>query len=77
MVPTGPGALNIPGVLVVIKFGFLVFATLYFVFSLIIIRQVSLMAETVKTELGGALSILSILFALVSLAILVYFIKTL
>jgi hypothetical protein len=73
----GGGTLVIPGVLMVVKVGFVIFAVLYFVFSLVIIRQVSLMAETVKTELGGVLKILSIAFALFSLAILIYFLKTL
>ncbi len=66
-----------PGVTFIFNLAFVIFATLYFLFSLIIIRQVSLMAETVRTELGGLLRLVSIIFALLSLAILIYFIKTL
>lgn len=64
-------------VLIVFKFGFTIFAALYFIFSLIIIRQVSLMAETVRTQFGAALRILSILFALLSLGVLIYFVRNL
>lgn len=65
------------GVLFVFRLAFVIFAALYFIFSLIIIRQVSLMAETVKTEFGGLLRFLSFLFALAALGILIYFVMKL
>ena len=68
---------SIPGLIPLVKFGFVAFAALYFIFSLVIIRQISLMAETVVTELSGVLKIISIAFAVLSLLLLVYFLKTL
>lgn len=65
------------GVVILLRIGFAAFAALYFIFSLIIIRQVSLMAETVRTEFGGVLKVLSLAFALISLGILIYFITKL
>ena len=71
---TGQDLFGASGVVFLLRIGFVVFAALYFIFSLIIVRQVSLMAETVRTEFGGFLKIFSLLFALFSLAILIYFI---
>lgn len=65
------------GIIFLLRIGFVAFAGLYFLFSLIIIRQVSLMAETVRTEFGGALKLFSLLFALISLGILIYFVTKL
>lgn len=56
------------------KIGFALFAAVYFIFSLIIIRQVNLMTTTVKTQSAGILKILSYLFCLLALGILVYFV---
>lgn len=53
---------------------FVIFAMLYFVFSLIVIRQVSLMTETVITEGGPLLKALSIIHAGLSLGIIVLFV---
>jgi hypothetical protein len=68
------GSTLLPGVVGIAKIGFIIFAALYFIFSLVVIRQVALMAETVKTEFGGILKILSIFFALLSLGLLIFFI---
>ena len=56
------------------KGGFVLFAVIYFIFSLIVIRQVNLMAETVKTEGAPILKALVVLFAGLSLGIIVIFI---
>lgn len=56
------------------KIGFVAFAILYFIFSLIVIRQVALMTETVLTEGAPILRVLSILHAGLALGIIVLFI---
>lgn len=61
-------------VFLVFKIGFLIFFGLYFIFSLIVVRQVALMTETVTTEAGFMLRFLSIIFALLGLLVLVFFI---
>lgn len=73
MVPGG-SLISVPAIWYPIKIGFVSFAVLYFIFSLILIRQVSLMTETVKTELGALIRFLSVLFATVALSIVVLFV---
>lgn len=53
---------------------YIVLAVLYFVFALIVVRQVSLMTETVITEAGSLLRVLSIIHAIFALAIVAMFI---
>lgn len=53
------------------KFGIIAFSALYFIFSLIVVRQVALMTETVLSEMSSLLRALSLLHAGVSLAIVV------
>lgn len=72
---TGPLFLNDAWFL--IKLGYLIFTILYFIFSLIVVRQVNLMTETVITEAAGLLKVLAILNALLALGLVVYFIYTL
>jgi hypothetical protein len=57
----------------VFKIGVVAFVFLYFVFTLIVIRQVSLMTETIRTEAGGFLKFISILYALSALGLVVFF----
>ncbi|MBI3486481.1 hypothetical protein HY025_06135 [Candidatus Daviesbacteria bacterium] len=57
----------------VLKIGFIAFAIIYFIFTLIVVRQVNLMTETFTTELAGFLKALSIFYALVALAIVILF----
>jgi len=64
---------NLNSVMALFKIGFIIFAILYFFFSLIVVRQVALMTETVITEAGGILKVLSIVYAIFSLAIVVLF----
>lgn len=61
------------GLVLLFKIGFITFATVYFIFSLIIIRQVSLMSETVITEGGFILKAISIIHAGLALGIVVLF----
>ena len=55
----------------VFDFGFLAFAVLYLVFTLIVLRQVNLMTSTIKTEGGGAIKAAAILYCGLSLGIIV------
>lgn len=52
-------------------FGFLAFAVVYFIFTLIVLRQVNLMTATIKTEGGGILKALAILYCGFSLGVIV------
>lgn len=56
------------------EIGFLVFGVVYFIFTLIILRQVNLMTETVRTEGGGLLKAIAILYAGLALGVIVLFI---
>jgi len=62
------------GLQLIFKAGFIIFAVLYFIFSLIVIRQVKLMTETVVTEGGAIIRALAIIFAGLSLGVIVLFI---
>ena len=53
----------------------LILALLYFAFSLIVVRQVNLMTETLETEINPAFRVFAIIFAGISLAVVVLFIK--
>lgn len=64
----------IAGAVNLFKIGFVAFAVLYFIFSLIVIRQVTLMTETVMTEGAPILRIISILHAGLALGIIILFI---
>ncbi len=59
---------------VIFKAGFILFAIAYFVFSLIVIRQVTLMTETIITEGGAILRAVSILHAGIALGVIILFI---
>ena len=52
-------------------FGFLAFAVVYFIFTLIVLRQVNLMTTTIKTEGGGIIKAAAILYCGLSLGIIV------
>ena len=59
---------------IIFRFGFIIFSLLYFVFTLIVIRQVNLMTRTVVTEGGPALRVLSFIYALLALIVVVIFV---
>lgn len=58
----------------VLKYGIIFLMILYFIFSLVVVRQVQLMTETVMTELGSVLRAFSILQAGLVLVILLAYI---
>lgn len=58
----------------IFKFGFIIFAVLHFIFSLIVLRQINLMTKTIITEGGPVLRVLGIIYAVLALLVLVYFI---
>lgn len=62
-------------VTIIFKILLIIFASLYFIFSLIVNRQINLMTETVITEAGALLRALGILFAGLSLGIIILFIS--
>lgn len=66
--------IGISGVALVFKIGFLIFSIIYFLFSLIVIRQVNLMAETVITEGSIILKVIALLHALLALGVIVIFV---
>lgn len=69
-------ALNIfafANVALLFKATYVIIAILYFLFALIVVRQVALMTETVITEAGSILRTLSIIHAIFALGIVVLF----
>lgn len=56
------------------EIGFLAFGVVYFIFTLIVLRQVNLMTATIKTEGGGILKALAILYSGLALGVIVLFI---
>lgn len=66
-----------PAIIFVIDLGFTIFAVVYFLFSLIVIRQVFLMTKTVETEAGALLRFLSFIHSGIALAVVVLFITIL
>lgn len=58
----------------VFEVGFIIFGVAYFIFTLIVLRQVNLMTATIKTEGGGILKALAILYAGLALGVIVLFI---
>lgn len=62
------------GFWLIVKAGIIVLLVLYFVFSLIVVRQVSLMTETLITEVSPVLRFFSVVHAGLALGIVVLFI---
>lgn len=62
------------GFLILVKFGLLLLAVLYFIFSLIVVRQVALMTETLMTEVTPLLRAFSIIHSGLALGIILLFI---
>lgn len=60
----------------IFKVGFIAFSVLYFIFSLIVIRQVSIMAQEVMTEGNAILKALSLVHAGLALVVIIFFIVT-
>ncbi len=56
------------------EIGFIAFGVVYFIFTLIVLRQVNLMTSTIKTEGGRLLKALAILYAGLALGVIVLFV---
>lgn len=56
------------------KAGLIAFAILYFIFTLIVLRQVKLLTETILTQTSPGLRLLSIFYSAVALAVVVLFV---
>lgn len=61
----------IDGVWIIIKIGIVIMAVLYFIFSLIVVRQVNLMTDTLITEVTPILRAFSILNAGLALGVII------
>ncbi len=62
------------GLLLVFKIAFIILSLLYFFFSLIVVRQVKLMTETLVTAISPILRTFSILHALTALGLVIFFV---
>ncbi len=62
------------GFLILLKVGILTLAAFYFMFSLIVVRQVSLMTETLMTDVAPIIRAFSIIHAGIALGIILLFI---
>lgn len=56
------------------KFGYIIFAILHFIFTLIVLRQANLMTTTIVTEGGPILRGLAIAYAIFAVVVLIYFV---
>lgn len=56
---------------VIFDFGFLAFSAVYFIFTLIVLRQVNLMTQTIKTEGGPVIKAVAILYCGLALGVIV------
>ncbi|MBI4037058.1 hypothetical protein HY385_01400 [Candidatus Daviesbacteria bacterium] len=61
----------IDGVWLIVKIGTILLAVFYFLFSLVVVRQISLMTETLMTEVSPLLRALSILHAGLALGVII------
>lgn len=64
----------IDGFWFIVKVGLVILAVLYFIFSLIVLRQVNLMTETLITENAGLLRAFAIIHAGIALGVIVLFV---
>lgn len=76
MIPVTP-PFQIPpageSIYLVVKVLFVLFATAYFVFSVIAARQITMMTETIETQAGPALRILGLVHAIFALGMIGFF----
>lgn len=72
--PATSALFTLESLLTLIRAGILSLAVAYFFFSLIVVRQVNMMTETVITEAGSVLRALAILHAGVALGAIILFI---
>lgn len=57
-----------------LKIGLVTFAIVYFIFTLIVVRQINLMTETIMTEGGAILRALAILHAGLAVGVIILFV---
>lgn len=69
--------LNTPDLISIFRALLLALAILYFFFSLIVVRQVNLMTESLQTEVSPIFKVFAIVFAVISLAVVIYFVNLL
>ena len=62
---------------ILLNYVFVVVFLMYFIFSLVVAKQITLMVDTVKTLGKGPLIFLGILHALIAFAVLFYFVQSL
>ncbi len=74
---SGNITLNSDSLIATFKLLLLVLSILYFLFSIIVVRQVSLMTDSLVTEITPAFRVFAIIFAVISLAVVISFIKLL
>lgn len=60
-------------IFLIFKFGLIIFAVLYFIFTLMVVKQVRMMTGVVVTEAGSGLRALSVIYAGLALAVMVLF----
>lgn len=65
---------SLEGVWLIMRVGIIILAVFYFIFSLIVLRQVNLMTETLITEVSPLLRAFAILHAGLALGIIILFI---
>lgn len=63
--------LSVASIWLVVKISLLILAGLYFIFSLIIIRQVSLMTDTLITEVSPILRVFAFAHTVLALGIII------
>lgn len=66
--------IGIAGILAIARIGILALAAAYFIFSLIVVRQVNLMTETLVTEVSPILRAFSIIHAGLALGAVILFV---
>lgn len=62
------------GILFIIKVSLLTLSVLYFIFTLIVVRQVNMMTETLITEVAPVIQAFAILNAGIGLGVIILFI---
>ena len=76
MITLAPGVIvDINTFFFTLKFLLLILILLYFIFSLIVVRQVNLMTKSLMTEVCPVLSMFAIAYSVISLAAVLLFVK--
>jgi hypothetical protein len=76
---TGAGLLDMPlpsadtAILFGVKIMFIIFGVLYFLFSILVTRQISIMSNTITTTASSKIKTLGFLHLVLSIIVLIYF----